>query len=522
MDHYDVILIGTGAGGGTLLHKLAHSGKRILVLERGGFLPREAQNWDAKSVFLEGRYKNAEEWLDAAGKPFTPGTHYYVGGNTKVYGAALFRMRERDFHRVVHHDGVSPAWPIEYGDLEPYYTEAEALYRVRGQRGEDPSEPRASKPYPFARVEHEPRIQRLHDDLAAEGLHPFHVPLGIQYDPARTALEPCIRCATCDGFPCLVDAKADADTLCVRPAARRANVTLLTDARVDRLLTDGSGRSVRKVEVTRGGQREEYSADIVVVACGAVNSAALLLRSWSNQHRNGLANSSGVVGRHYMAHVNSVMLAVSREPNPTVFQKTIAVNDFYFGGDDSNLPLGHISMVGKSDKVVLKAGAPPFAPGVVLDWMAKHALDFWLTTEDLPSPDNRVRLDHEGRIVLDYRPNNLEAHRRLQRRLKQTLRAIAKRKSAWPLQHLFLSERIPLAGVAHQCGTVRFGSDPTTSALDLNCKAHDLDNLYVVDGSFFVSSAAVNPALTIMANALRVGQHLLERLHAGRTELAHR
>lgn len=521
MNHYDVILIGTGAGGGTLLHRLAGAGLRLLVLERGGFLPRERQNWDPAAVFLTGRYKTSETWRDAAGRALHPGTHYCVGGNTKVYGAALFRFRERDFEAVQHHGGVSPAWPIRYADLEPYYGAAEELYRVRGDRGADPTEPWAGRPYPFPRVEHEPRIQQLHDDFVRQGLRPFHVPLGVQLDAQRPEASPCIRCGTCDGFPCLVHAKSDSDTLCVRPALRRPNVTLLTGAMVQRLETNASGTAVTRVVVERDGAREEYSADVVVVACGAVNSAALLLRSASSRHPRGLANSSGVVGRHYMCHLNSVMLMVSREPNPTVFQKTIALNDFYFGAPGSDLPLGHISMVGKSDRVVLQAGAPPFAPGRVLDWVARHAVDFWLTSEDLPDPDNRVRLDEQGRIVLEYRPNNEPAHARLQQELRRVLRRIARARGGLR-QPLFLAQRIPLAGVAHQCGTVRFGDDPSTSALDRDCKAHDLDNLYVVDSSFFVSSAAVNPALTIMANALRVGDHLLQRLGAATTAAAGR
>ena len=514
MEHYDVIVIGTGAGGGTLLHKLAPSGKRILVLERGDFMPREKENWDPKAVFIDNRYKVHEEWRDRDGKPFHPGTHYAVGGNTKVYGAALLRFRERDFEAVQHYGGVSPEWPLKYGDLEAYYSAAEWLYHVHGERGVDPTEPWASRPYRHPRVEHEPRIQQLHDDLAHCGLKPFHVPLGIRLDEKRREQSLCIRCATCDGFPCLVQAKSDSEMLCVRPAMQRENVTLLTRAKAEVLRTDAAGGKVRSVVVERDGERFEVSADVVVVACGAVNSAALLLRSANAKHPHGLANGSGVVGRHYMCHNNSVVLAISRHENPTVFQKTIALNDYYFGGDVSELPLGHISMVGKSDKVVLKAGAPKFAPGFVLDKMAKHALDFWLTSEDLPHADNRVRIAADGGIVLEYEPNNLEAHQRLLRQLKAMLGRIGCEEHSWFEQNLYLGKKIPLAGVAHQCGTVRFGHDAATSALDVNCKAHELDNLYVVDGSFFVSSTAVNPALTIMANALRVGDHLLERLGA--------
>ena len=508
--HYDVIIIGTGAGGGTLAWKLAPSGLRILILERGGFVPREKANWSSRAVNVEARYHTKETWTTGDGHALHPHTNYYVGGNTKFYGAALFRMREADFGPLAHHGGLSPAWPIGYGDLEPYYGQAERLLHVHGERGEDPTEPRASSPYPYAAVSHEPRIQRLHDDLVRAGHRPFHTPLGVMLDEQRPDESPCIRCETCDGFPCLLHAKADAEVCCVRPAIAHPNVTLLTGAYVDRLETTASGRAVSRVHVTRGGAPETYSADLVVVSCGAINSAALLLRSASEHHPNGLANRSDVVGRHYMGHVNSVLMALSREPNPTVFQKSLSVNDFYFGSDDFPFPMGHISFVGKLDAVALSAGAPPFAPGFTLEQMARHSLDFWLTSEDLPDPRNRVTLDRNGGIVLSYTPNNDEAHRRLIATLKSLLQHLDCHSHLIP-RNLFVGQRIPLAGVAHQNGTIRFGHDPESSALDVHCKAHDLDNLYVVDGSFFCSSAAVNPALTIAANALRVGDHLLDR-----------
>jgi choline dehydrogenase-like flavoprotein len=517
--HYDVIIIGTGAGGGTLAHRLAPSGKRILLLERGGWLPRERQNWDSRAVVVEGRYNADDTWLDRRGKPFAPSTHYCVGGNTRFYGAALFRFRERDFNDVRHFGGVSPAWPIRYEDLAPYYTQAERLYEVHGERGVDPTEPPADSDYPFPAVSHEPRIQQLHDDLAAAGLRPFHVPLGVRLDEKRIHSSLCVRCGTCDGFPCLINAKSDAQSMCVVPALRHPNVSILTGARAIRLVAKPSGREVSRVVVEHDGHTLELSADVFVVSCGAVNSAALLLRSATAEHPQGLANGSGAVGRHYMCHNNSVLLAISRHPNPTVFQKTIAVNDYYFGADDSPFPLGHISMVGKFDKEILAAGAPPLTPKWVLEKMATHSLDFWLTSEDLPDPDNRVTLADDGRIQLSYTPNNTEAHDRLIRKLKGLLDRIGCEEHTW-FDHLYLGKKIPLAGVAHQCGTVRFGDDPATSALDVNCRAHELDNLYVVDASFFVSSTAVNPALTIMANALRVGDHLLERLGAARMQAA--
>jgi choline dehydrogenase-like flavoprotein len=523
--HYDVIIMGTGAGGGTLVYSLASTGKSILILERGDYVPREKTNWDSRAVNVEGKYQTKEEWRDKNGKPLHPHTNYYVGGNTKFYGAALFRLRREDFGEIKHFGGISPAWPISYDELEPYYLEAERLYHVHGQRGEDPTEPAASGPYPHPAISHEPRIQALSDDFERLGLRPFHTPLGLQIDEKNPQSSKCIRCDTCDGYPCLIDGKSDAQTLCVDPALRFPNVSLLTNAYVERLETTASGREVSRVVVTRNGATENYSADVVVVSCGAINSAALLLRSANDKHPNGLANSSDIVGRHYMGHVNSVMLAVSKCPNPTLYQKTLAVNDFYLGSKEWNHPMGHFSFVAKLDGVALSAGAPAVAPGWTLDLLAEHALSFWLTSEDLPDPNNRVTLDRDGRIVLQYTPNNQEAHARLTSKLKELMGRQSKCDvhghdchQGLFARNLFLGDRIPLAGVAHQNGTIRFGADPKTSALDIHCKTHDVDNLYVVDGSFFPSSAAVNPALTIMANALRVGDHLKQRLGiAGRS-----
>jgi choline dehydrogenase-like flavoprotein len=517
--HYDVIIIGSGAGGGTLFHALAPTGKRILLLERGGYVPREKDNWSTKAVNLDARYNTREEWRDRDGRALHPHTNYFVGGNTKFYGAALFRLRREDFGEVKHAGGVSPAWPITYEELEPYYVRAERLYQVHGERGVDPTDPPASAPYPHPPVSHEPRIQQLSDDFGRLGLRPFHVPLGIMLDESRPTRSVCIRCDTCDGHPCLVGAKADAQVVCVDPALAHPNAELLTGAYVSRLETSASGREVTRVIVERDGVTESYSADVVVVSAGAINSAALLLRSASDAHPRGLANGSDVVGRHYMGHVNSVLMAISKCPNPTIFQKTLAVNDFYFGAADWPHPMGHISFVGKLDGETLKAGAPAIAPGWSLDLMARHSLDFWLTSEDLPDPDNRVTLDRQGNIVLSYEPNNLDAHRRLTDRLKGLMSAQSRCRAHGHECHeglfarnLFAGQRIPLAGVAHQNGTVRFGHDPATSALDPNCRAHAVDNLYVVDASFFPSSAAVNPALTIIANALRVADHLKARL----------
>ena len=517
-DHYEVIIIGSGAGGGTLAYKLAPSGKRILLLERGDYVPREKDNWSTRAVNLEGKYNTKESWYDKDGEPLHPHTNYFVGGNTKFYGSALFRMREQDFGELRHHGGISPAWPISYAELEPYYTAAEHLYQVHGTRGEDPTEPWSSAPYKYPAVSHEQRIQHLSDDLTRAGLKPFHVPLGIKIDESRPRNSACIRCNTCDGHPCLINAKADAQTICVDPALEHANVSLVTNAKVIRLETNSTGSAVSHVVVDRHGVTEKYSGDVVVVSCGAVNSAALLLRSANDRHPRGLANGSDAVGRHYMGHINSILMALSKCPNETVFQKTLAINDFYFGSDDWEFPMGHISFVGKLDGDTLKAGAPAIAPGWTLDLMAKHSLDFWLTSEDLPDPNNRVTVNRRGEVVLNYTLNNVEGHDRLKAKLKQAMKQTNCSEHGHEChqglfaRNLFLGQQLPLAAVAHQNGTLRFGDDPATSVLDRNCKAHELDNLYVVDASFFPSSGAVNPALTIMANALRVGDHLLERM----------
>ena len=510
--HYDVIIIGTGAGGGTLAWKLAPTGKKILLLERGDYVRRELANWNSKLVVGEGRYNTKETWSDSDGRPLHPHTNYNVGGNTKFYGAALFRLREQDFDEVRHHGGISPAWPIRYADIEPYYAAAERLYHVHGRRGCDPTDPWAREDYPHPPVSHEPRIQRLSDDLRKLGLKPFHTPLGVMLDESNPHKSKCIRCGTCDGFPCMLYAKSDAQVVCVDPALEHPNVSLLTNAYVTRLETSASGREISRVHIQRDGSRETFSADIVVSSCGAINSAALLLRSADEKHPRGVANGSDVVGRHYMGHINSVLFAISRHPNPTVFQKTLAVNDFYFSSREWDYPMGHISFVGKFDANMFAAGAPRIVPGLTLEIMARHSLDFWLTSEDLPDPENRVTLDRNGGIVLSYTPNNGEGHRRLIAKLKDLIRHTDCEDHLIPL-NAFVGDRIPLAGVAHQNGTIRFGNDPNTSALNANCQAHEVDNLYVVDGSFFPSSAAVNPGLTIIANALRVADHLIERLN---------
>jgi choline dehydrogenase-like flavoprotein len=512
--HFDVVIIGSGAGGGTLARHLAPSGLKLLVLERGDWLPQEPQNWDAAEVFQKNRYVSKDLWLDKHGKGFQPGSHYFVGGATKMYGAAHFRLRQQDFEEMAHFDGISPAWPLRYADFEPWYQQAEAMYHVHGQRGEDPTEPPCSGPYPHPPVAHEPRMQMLVDDLRAGGLHPFHAPSGVMLDEANLPFSRCRKCNCCDGFPCLVHAKSDAEVLGVRPALAAANVSLLTRAQVKRLQTDTAGRTVTAVELERDGVPMRVSGDVVVVSCGAANSARLLLMSANDKHPRGLANGSDQVGRNYMFHNSKAMVALAHEPNRTVFQKTVSINDWYLGDAEFDYPMGNIQMTGKTNGTIMKGYAPLetfLMPGWSMDKIAEHALDFWISSEDLPHPENRVTVTSEGQIRLSYTPNNLTASARLLSRLEGMLDRLYLKKHLVERQ-IYIQNPMSIAAVGHQSGTCRFGSDPASSVLDLNCKAHELDNLYVVDTSFMPTIGAVNPSLTAIANALRVGTHLQERL----------
>ena len=450
--------------------------------------------------------------------------NYYVGGNTKFYGAALFRLRPQDFGVIQHHGGLSPAWPLSYGDFEPFYAEAERLYHVHGAAGEDPTDGPRSGEFPYPPIQHEARIQELNDDLVHLGLHPSHLPLGVMLDqdargePLPTSA--CIRCNRVDGFPCLVNGKADAQVVCVDPALANPNVTLVTGARVQRLETDSHGKSVTAVVAELDdGSSARFSGDVVVVACGALNSALLLLDSVSDAHPRGLANGSDQVGRNYMRHNNLAVMALSRSPNPTRLQKTLALNDWYLKGEDWDYPWGGIQMLGKSDGEQLRAMAPHFvawgaklAPGGMLEDVARHGVDFWMSSEDLPRSDSRITRDRDGKARLTLpKDNNTEGLTRMRKKFDSMLADLGFHKKSHQ-RGVYLHEGMNIAATAHQAGTARFGNDPGTSVLDVNCKAHELDNLYVVDSSFFVSIGAVNPTLTIIANSLRVGEHVLERL----------
>ena len=495
-EHFDIIIIGSGAGGATMARELADTPARILVLERGNYVPQEAENWSPEAVWKHLRYRTTEQWIDEEGRDFLPYTHYGVGGNTKFWGSVLYRFRREDFEDVEHVDGMSPAWPIDYDTLAPFYDRAERLYQVHGQHGIDPTEP-ARGPYPHPPIPHAAGMAEIVRRLEGMGLHPAPLPLGLIRPGEEGG---CILCNTCNSFPCRIHAKSDAEVCALRPALSRPNVTLWTGARARRLLTDPSGRRVASVEVERHGEVQQVDASTVIVSCGAVNSAALLLQSANGAHRHGLANSSRMVGTRYMAHHATMMQGFHPfRKNETVFQKTVAINDFYLHGPDAPYPLGQIQSQGRTHGVMAQT-VVPWIPVWAYDAWVGRGVDWLAMSEDLPRDGNRVVVEPNGRIRLRYRPDNTTAHDALVREAKRLLRRLG----FW----IVVAHSHKGKNTTHQCGTMCFGTDPATSVLDTYCRAHDVENLFVVDGSFFPSSAAVNPGLTIVAQALRVADHI--------------
>jgi len=479
---------------------LAGTSARILIVERGDFVPQEAENWSPEAVWKDLRYRTQERWVDSRGREFQPYTHYNVGGNTKFWGAVLYRMRREDFKAMQHRGGVSPAWPLDYEALAPYYDRAEQLYHVRGDSGHDPTEPPRG-PFPYMPVPHAEGMEAIVQQLRDLGLHPSPLPLGIQR-PGEA--DGCRLCNTCNSFACRVHAKSEADVVGIRPALRSAagRVQLWTNSCARRLLTDGRGRRIAAVEIERGGEIVRVETPLVVLSAGAINSAALLLRSASDRHPDGLANSSGLVGRRYMAHLATMMQGFHPlKMNSTVFQKTVAINDYYLQGRKTPHPLGSIQSQGRTHGVMAQT-VVPWIPVGAYDWWVARGVDWLVMSEDLPTSSNRVTLTGDGRIQLHYTPNNLRAHRQLVRETKRILRRLG-----FPL---VVKHSHGARNTTHQCGTLVVGTDPTQSVLDPFCRAHDVENLFVVDASFFPSSSAVNPGLTIIAQALRVADHIRE------------
>jgi len=488
----DIVIIGSGVGGATIAAGLAGSGARIAILERGERLPDTPEARSYRSIFVDGHFRPKEMWREADGTEFNPGNFYFVGGNSKLFGAVLLRYRAEDFTEMQHLGGVSPAWPFPYEELEPWYGKAERLFEVRGALGDDPTEPFHSTPYPHGPVPDEPAIARARAELKAQGLHPASLPLGVDIDTwlsgGRTPW---------DGFPNTGEGKRDAETASLAAALKDPDIELVTSAHVD-TLEAGPGGRIETVHYTHNGERKRLSPKLVILSAGAINSAAILLRSGDGK---GLANRSGQVGRNFMNHNCSAMLAIDPfRRNDSVYQKTLMLNDYYLTGGRDGLPLGNVQLLGKINGDILKANAPRYAPRLALDFMARHAVDWYMMTEDLPNPESRVMVDGKG-IILQWRRSNMEALSGLEEKMRAHFKA-----AGYPI---VLSRAFDKRTPSHQCGTVRMGLDPAASPLDPFCRAWDHPNLYVVDGGCLPTSAAVNPALTIAAQALRVADHLV-------------
>ena len=488
----DILILGSGMGGATLAAALAPSGRRILILERGERLPDSPEARDPGAIFGRGHFRPDEMWQDIKGRSFNPGNYYHVGGNSKFYGAVLLRYRAEDFRPLRHIEGTTPGWPFGYDELEPWYSQAEDMYRVRGATGYDPTEPPHSAPYPFPPVPDEADVADLRRRLAAQGLHVGPLPLALDLDRwlARAA-------TTWDAFPDTTGGKMDAETVAIARALEFPNVTLLTGCRVTRLLAQG--RHVTGVTFLRNGKAETVSAPVVCLATGAVVTAALLLASGNDDHPTGLANRSDQVGRNFMNHNISAVLAFNPlRRNRSVYEKTIQFNDWYLTGGPGDMPLGNIQMLGRITGPILAAEGN--LPLPLARYIADRSVHLMAMSEDLPVPESRILL-RDGEIVLDWRRTNWAAHVALVARLKQTLR-----RAGWPV---VLSKAFEKRTPSHQCGTARMGSDPATSVVNGDLRAHDLDNLYITDASVLPTSAAVNPSLTIAALALRAAQTIL-------------
>ncbi len=488
----DIVIIGSGIGGASLAHSLAPSGLRIVILERGDYLKDSPEARDDRAIFQKGFYRSSEEWLGTDGEGFLPGNYYYVGGNSKFFGAVMYRYRREDFAPRPHMDGASPGWPISYEELSPWYDAAESVFRVCGSIPEDPTEPSHDKAYAYPPVPDEPAIAAVRRRLEKAGIHPATLPLAIDIDAWLK------RAPTgWDAFPNTGTGKIDAEMGPLASALAHPNVSLVTGASVTRLETDETGRRVVAAVYEKDGTEHRISADRFAVAAGAVQTAALLLRSASKAHPTGLANSSDELGRNFMNHNTTAMLTIDPfAANTSVYQKTIAFNDFYNADNEYGAPLGNVQLLGHITGNILKANLPFPAPAWVARLIARYAYGWFLTSEDLPNPESRVMV-RDNRIVMHWIRSNMRAHEALIAKTRAVMR-----KAGFPI---VLTHTFGRKTTSHQCGTARMGSDPKTSVVDLDCRSHDVENLYITDASVLPTSAAVNPALTIAALAIKAG-----------------
>lgn len=490
----DIVIIGSGMGGATMAAGLVGSGAKVTILEKGERLLDTPETRDARAIFGRGHFRPKETWLDRDGKPFNPGNYHVVGGNTKFYGAVLFRYRRQDFAELAFPGGgVSPAWPFPYDELEPWYSKAEQLYQVRGTTTEDPTEPVHSQPYPHKPVPDEPAIAKVRERLKAAGLHPASLPLGVDIDRwlarAKTPF---------DAYPDTLTGKMDAESCGLAAALKDPDITLQTGADVLRLETDDKNR-ISAVVYRHEGEEKRVSPKLVILSAGAIRSATLLQSSADGRNPNGLANSSDQVGRNFMNHNATFMLAIDpRTVNDSTYQKTIHFNDFYFDDGKGSGPLGQVQLLGRVTAPILKTRVP-YVPEAVLHQVSRRAVDWYLVSEDLPRPESRVRLDGQ-QVILEWRPSNMKAHETLVARVKERMKA-----AGYPI---ILTNMVDGRLPSHQCGTTRIGTEPASYVSDPWCRSFDHQNLFIVDAGFLPTSAAVNPSLTVAAQALRVADYI--------------
>jgi choline dehydrogenase-like flavoprotein len=497
---FDVIIIGSGAGGGTLAGALAGKGHRVLLLERGRQMPLIDQNVADVDLFRKDRYHPPERWFGPDGDPFAPQTIYALGGNTKIWGGVLERMRVKDFAELPLQEGVSSAWELSYNDISPYYDQAEQLFHVHGVAGVDPTEPPRQKPFVAPPRPLEAFFEPLRQGLQRHECKPYDLPISWSNNAE--------------------DPSGDAELFGVAPAIRDSGVQLRCDAVVTRLHVNPSGTEVRGVEATIKGQAWLFQAQVVVLAAGAINTAAILLRSSNDNHPRGLSNGSDQLGRNLMKPQLTSILQLAAVPNSGRYQRSFGINDYYWGDKNVSFPLGHIQSCGGVLQDALFAESPPvlslvskLMPNFGLEELAARSIAWWAMTEVLPDPHNKVTVQKD-QIRINYIANNREAHDRLVYRWIDTLKAF----EADPLTQVVRKApthprgEAPISVMGYACGTCRMGSNPATSVVDLNCRSHEIHNLYIADASVFPSCPSIGLGLTIIANSLRLAQHLEQEI----------
>jgi choline dehydrogenase-like flavoprotein len=469
---YDAVVIGTGVGGSTFAYALARRGLNVAVIERGDYFKPEVK--DLVPLHL----------------------HYFqdlpvIGGQTKSFGAAMYRFRESDFEPTEMENGVSPGWPITYAELEPYYCEAEKLFKVHGSSINDTTEPPRSQPWPHDPIPHQGPARELVERVTERAGFPVsHIPRAIDYDPLNGGK--CVLCRFCDAYYCPRDAKMDAELAALRPAVATGNVTLLTKTQCLRVLTTPDGKKVTGVVLrSDGGSEFTLNTPIVASGCGLRETPLLLWRSRTSQHPNGLANGSGALGRYWASHTQGWVFPMKLGVQAENFhQKTFAINSFYHSAPDWKYPMGVIQAAGSIEPIGMSRRYRYAA-----EWIIKNSFQTFVMTEALPGPNTGYALSDDGAKLIGMPIKNKRTFAKLRRHAAKIFRAAG-----------YTTFVPPMEGNFHNVGTARMGADPATSVVDGNCKAHDVDGLYVIDSCVLPTSGALNTGLTIAAVALRAAQ----------------